>query len=1304
MTEPEIIQQQRSILRQLAELATRQNQARKDCRARHEADTNAAAKNFEQVQQRLQAQRDAALSTLEREYRDGLDQLQATVQTERYAAAAEWREARHRFNREGRTLLHREEKELSEAKWALTTVFEANHHTAKEKLHQAQTLHQRVGTVLEQIQGLDQNAEELLRDWRLPRAEKPTDAPVDADASTTQWLRRLKECLEVAGEQLTDLRALKLPRLLRWSWLIGFWALLAGAGLYPAAWLLDWPIGAAASAGAALIVVAVAGLWMYLAARRQARDIDHPLRLVVAEVEAIVRCCQDHATTISAEQRRTIEELKRQHAEDVRQLQEKSTQRVEEIKRHNEQALRQAETTYRTRMARWQQREATERQRIEAHYQQGQATITADHERQEHQLQDRYREQLDAIGTRFSETWERLDAEWREAWTRATTTFAAAKELSERLFPPWDSSYWDDWPPASDWPPVLRLGEMTGHVLSPLADEGTLPFTLPALVPFPRGCSLLLRAGEGGQEEAVSVLRALVLRLLTALPPGRIRFTLMDPGGLGQSFSPFLQLAEWEESLIHTRVWTEPRQIEQRLAEVAEVMETVVQKLLGSQFETIEEYNAHAGEVAEPLRVIVVANFPHNFSAEAVRHLQRIAANGASCGVIVWLSADDRQPLPPGYDWKELQRACVNLVWREQCFQWLDADFGSLPLRLDSPATGSRAAAILKTVGERARQAQRVEVDFEFLAPTAEEWWAGDSRAGLRLPLGRAGALRRQYLELGKGTSQHIVLAGKTGSGKSTLLHVLITQLALRYSPDEVELYLVDFKKGVEFKTYATHHLPHARVIAIESEREFGLSVLQRLDAELKRRGELFRAAQVQDVNGYRNSVNGVSCPRIMLVVDEFQEFFTEDDKIAQEASLLLDRLVRQGRAFGLHVLLGSQTLGGAYSLARSTIDQMAIRIALQCSETDAHLILSKDNGAARLLARPGEAIYNDANGMAEGNNHFQVVWLPDTKRDALLQTVRDRTGDRHWPAPIVFEGNAPALIGDNPLLRELLQADVWPAPPRAASAWLGAALAIKEPTAAVFRPQSGSNLLIVGQQEETALAILTSALLSLAAQYPAPNPDGGARFHILDGTPADSPLAGYLRPLPDILPQPVGIADGGDLAGVLDELAAAVQRRHQEATPDPARRTAIFLFICGLHRLRDLRRAEDDFGFGRREEQQATPAQQWQTIVRDGPAVQVWTCVWCDSLLNVQRAVDRQGLREFEMRVLFQMSPADSSNLIDTPQASKLGLNRALFHNEEMSQAEKFRPYGLPQREWLNWVGERLKKKVTNQTRQADG
>ena len=123
------------------------------------------------------------------------------------------------------------------------------------------------------------------------------------------------------------------------------------------------------------------------------------------------------------------------------------------------------------------------------------------------------------------------------------------------------------------------------------------------------------------------------------------------------------------------------------------------------------------------------------------------------------------------------------------------------------------------------------------------------------VPMGRMGATRQQYLRLGRGVAQHALVAGKTGSGKSTLLHALITNLALNYSPDEVELYLIDFKKGVEFKAYAQHRLPHARAVAIESEREFGLSVLQRLQLEFARRAELFRKAGVQDFAGYRREI-----------------------------------------------------------------------------------------------------------------------------------------------------------------------------------------------------------------------------------------------------------------------------------------------------------------------------------------------------------------------------------------------------------------------------------------------------------------
>jgi hypothetical protein len=71
-----------------------------------------------------------------------------------------------------------------------------------------------------------------------------------------------------------------------------------------------------------------------------------------------------------------------------------------------------------------------------------------------------------------------------------------------------------------------------------------------------------------------------------------------------------------------------------------------------------------------------------------------------------------------------------------------------------------------------------------------------------------------------------------------------------------------------------------------------------------------------------------------------------------------------------------------------------------------------------------------------------------------------------------------------------------------------------------------------------------------------------------------------------------------------------------------------------------------------------------------------------------VERWFSRNTLKELEQRIAFQMNAADSSNLIDTPAASRLGVHRALLYREETGGVEKFRPYGPPSREWLEALG----------------
>ena len=69
--------------------------------------------------------------------------------------------------------------------------------------------------------------------------------------------------------------------------------------------------------------------------------------------------------------------------------------------------------------------------------------------------------------------------------------------------------------------------------------------------------------------------------------------------------------------------------------------------------------------------------------------------------------------------------------------------------------------------------------------------------------------------------------------------------------------------------------------------------------------------------------------------------------------------------------------------------------------------------------------------------------------------------------------------------------------------------------------------------------------------------------------------------------------------------------------------------------------------------------------------------------------------LRDFDHRVLFQMSSADSTSLVDTTIGSKLGLHRALYYREETGVAEKFRPYSLPDSSWLSETCRRLQSRL---------
>ena len=1133
--------------------------------------------------------------------------------------------------------------------WLAETVFESS----EDKPHEKFAL--TASTIRNQCRALKKQEEELggkiRRIWASGSPPKKTNCPESLETFVQQFQDVVR-----AAESSKALRLLSggAPAIS----LMIFTAIGAGTGL------IAGSLEASAAAGFGLGIVMIAAAWS--SKNKKAQQLQHLAATSRQHLETMEERGLDAAAQLRDEE---VQILLTTRDQEIKDASEKYDPRVTKL----EGQLSESQAGYKKQRDSDQKDYADALQECQAHREQELESLNdrlglehlkqrADlHQKQEqeaHEVQKRRQKVLETVQNScqsHAATIAKLEHQLREATTQNPDPLTSALDsMTHRASPG-----------ASPATLTLDLTTLPGvRSGSDLTNQFGDSLTIPLALEFPDAASVLIRTEDSGREWAQRFIRRSMMRILTSLPPGKARFTIVDPVGLGQSLSSFMHLADADERLVSSRIWTDQRHIEQALVDLTEHLENVIQKYLRNDYETIAQYNEEAGEIAEPYRFLILQDFPTNLSEIAAKRLASLLTSGPRCGIFTLIHQDRRHALPRGFDEAVLERGTWILEQRDDQFRPAEPELSDFKVELQAEICDDQATRVIQAVGAAAIDASRVEVPFTAVQPEANQLWSRSCSEELVIPLGRSGAKNLQELRLGRGTNQHALIAGRTGSGKSTLLHVLVTNAALWYPPEELSLYLVDFKKGVEFKTYASRDLPHAKAVAVESDREFGLSVLERIDEELVERGEIFRRLGVQNLPGYRSLSDQPAMPRILLVIDEFQELFVEDDKLAQDASLLLDRIVRQGRAFGVHAIMGSQTLGGAYALARSTMGQMQIRVALQCSESDSYLILGEENGAARLLGRPGEAIYNDAGGDVAANSPFQIVWLGDEERDTTLAKIRQHAGP-HFSRPeplVVFEGSAPVRIED---AGSLLNAT----PDLGPQIWLGEPVAIRGPVGLPLKRQGGANLLLVGQQPEPATGLIAATIESLAHTLPQSTSD---RVVLVDGTPVEDALAGRLASLADEHP---GMAvkswrEADDAVATFHRELKDRLANGQENAPTRV------LILHGLQRFRGLRTVED-FSFSASEGPPA-PDKQFEELLRDGPTVGLHVVTWCDSVTNLNRTIARGTLRDFELKVLLQMSAADSSLLVDSPAAAQLGGDRALLSIEETNQLEKFRPYRL--------------------------
>jgi S-DNA-T family DNA segregation ATPase FtsK/SpoIIIE len=760
------------------------------------------------------------------------------------------------------------------------------------------------------------------------------------------------------------------------------------------------------------------------------------------------------------------------------------------------------------------------------------------------------------------------------------TAGPAARLLADRLapglasIPPNDARWRSRQLIGAGTPSYVRVGHL---------DAGT-----PVVAPLLRTNGWRVTADRN--ESARRLLQSVALRLVAAAEPFRLRIDAFDPrltgtmGLLGHLTTKYPQLVP---RATHTA-----EQLHAVLSGLVDVssMRASRQAQLGHR--RFEDLVRDMGRVTDPYRLVVLFDYPAGIDTLAQRDLVRLAATGADRGICFLVHHDPAMAAEHEVDPRELLELLAPVAVADEKVEL--SHLPDVPVLLDPGFDANVAAGVCDVVAELAEIAVLPTIDFNHTLPDRSSWWR-PVRDELSTVIGyddRTPALVR--LRSGNPALPHVLVGGAVGQGKSNLLLVLIHGLAARYAPADLEMYLLDFKHGVEFSALGPaakreHWLPHVRVLGIHSDRAFGLAVLRHLSDELARRSEIFKShGNVADIAELPAGPDRP--PRVLAVLDEFQVLLEDDDDLADEAARLLERLVRLGRAYGVHVVLATQTIEGVKRLSTrrdSIFGQVPYRIALKTTPADSQAILRTGNTAAAELQFRGEAVLNANFGSPDDNQHVIVSFADKPTLDDLRRELWVHAGTTHPPR--VFHLAEPAHLTETAAV----------VVPEEGRPWTGLPIAVTEsPVSVEIRPEPGAGVLVLGDGPVDALGVLSGLAVSVAAAADVP-----PRFLFIDGTNS-SPLvaegkSALIRTLQQLGCEVESVDKNEEVATRLFALRDTV-REGRLGVPT-------YLLGFGFHGVARMQLHADGFF--------ESPANALQEIVRDGPVQGLVTFGWWNRL-----------------------------------------------------------------------------------------
>ncbi len=523
-------------------------------------------------------------------------------------------------------------------------------------------------------------------------------------------------------------------------------------------------------------------------------------------------------------------------------------------------------------------------------------------------------------------------------------------------------------------------------------------------------------------EQQIHLIHKIFLRLMYSNPIGKLNLFVFDPNGLGKSITSFNKLISNELLFPTKKVITDLRLLKEELKHTIAYMENLYQKLFTGDITDWKKYNDNLNRIGQnkkflPYKVFVLFDVPDGMDQECFDMFKKLLNHSKDCGILVIFSFNS--VILKAEDTKlnsmtlELKKCIENTKPLHEIEHITERNIQTERLEVkflgEKTPSSNTMRQLVNIYYDALENSETRKINFDDLI-NKNNLFTKNSVNELNIPIGFSD-ISGEIVSMSIGDeTPHYLIGGTTGSGKSNLLHNIILISCSYYSPKELELYLLDFKDGVEFNKYINPIIPHAKLIATEADTEYGICVLRHLVDEKNRRYQLFKKYGCGSLKDLREKHPEFEIPRLMVIIDEFQVLFGNSDKMQTIEEM--EKLAKQGRACGIHLILATQSLKGLdFGILGS---QFSGRIALKCSSEDSKMLLgsiSSNNEAASQLRIP-YAIMNNAQGSPEANQKFAIPYIKLEELKSFVSLYYNNCNRKF--EPIIFNGQALPKLPDN--------------------------------------------------------------------------------------------------------------------------------------------------------------------------------------------------------------------------------------------------------------------------------------------------